>query len=296
MTTLVANVPPVKVWVRREYLRDLRDGFGEYTPGYWVTCKSLTGRALYFETYLTEYGAIFDKLPLSAFLAWNPDHPNEPVAPTPDLELTDLQFWNGFDTGLTVIEKNLIYNMEFQVMTRSAGVMRGEYLFTIDNYHPHRNEPDFYFAETPDEHKSHNIVVLENGQIGAYPNNRCRMMDPSLTNHNLKTPDFKVSTRYFDVEKASAWGRLGECDDYFWKTPNESTNEATKESKKKESCSTPCKSKLSDAAVDALLKNEEGNYVARFLGDGEEQETAQRLDVESKKEKSCSGIDELFDR
>ena len=53
----------------------------------------------------------------------------------------------GFDTGLTVIEKNLIYNMEFQVMTRSAGVMTGTYLFTIDNYHPHRNEPDFYFAE-----------------------------------------------------------------------------------------------------------------------------------------------------
>ena len=24
----------------------------------------------------------------------------------------------------------------------------------------------------PDEHKSHNIVELENGQIGAYPNNR----------------------------------------------------------------------------------------------------------------------------
>jgi hypothetical protein len=221
MTTLVANVPPVRVWVRREYLRDLRDGFGEYTLGYWVTCKSLTGRALYFETYLTEYGALFDKLPLSAFLAWDSDSPHEPKPPTPDLELTDLQFWNGFDTGLTVIEKNLIYNMEFQVMTRSAGVMKGEYLFTIDNYHPHRNEPDFYFAETPDEHKSHNIVALENGQIGAYPNNRCRMVDPSLTNHDLKTPDFKVSTRYFDVERASEWGRLGECDDYFWRTPNE---------------------------------------------------------------------------
>ena len=75
----------------------------------------------------------------------------------------------------------------------------------------------------PDEHKSHNIVELENGQIGAYPNNRCRMVDPSLTNHDLKTPDFKVSTRYFNVEHAPKWGRLGETDDYFWKTPNETT-------------------------------------------------------------------------
>ena len=55
------------------------------------------------------------------------------------------------------------------------------------------------------------------------------MCDPSLTNHDLKTPDFKVSTRYFDVEHAPKWGRLGEQDDYFWKTPNETTVNAMKE-------------------------------------------------------------------
>jgi hypothetical protein len=107
MTTLVANVPPVRVWVRKEYLYDLQKGHGEYTPGYWVTCKSLTGRALYFETYLTEYGALYDKLPISAFLSWDSNAPNKPVAPAPDLPLTDLQYWNGFDHGLTVIEKIL---------------------------------------------------------------------------------------------------------------------------------------------------------------------------------------------
>jgi hypothetical protein len=37
----------------------------------------------------------------------------------------------------------------------------------------------------------------------------------------MKTPDFKVSTRYFNVEHVPKWGRLGEVDDYFWKTPNE---------------------------------------------------------------------------
>ena len=94
-----------------------------------------------------------------------PDHPHKPEPPKPDLPLTDLQFWNGFDTGLTVVEKNLIFNMDFEVMTRDSGIMKGTYLFTIDNYHAHRNEPDFYFAESPDEHKSHNIIELENGQI-----------------------------------------------------------------------------------------------------------------------------------
>ena len=47
------------------------------------------------------------------------------------------------------------------------------------------------------------------------------MTDPSLSNNDLRTPDFKVSTRYFNVEHVPKWGRLGEVDDYFWKTPNE---------------------------------------------------------------------------
>ena len=47
------------------------------------------------------------------------------------------------------------------------------------------------------------------------------MTDPSLSNHDLKTPDVKVSTRYFNVEHVPKWGRLGEVDHYFWKTPNE---------------------------------------------------------------------------
>ena len=221
MSTLLCNVPPIRVWVRKEYLYDLRKGHGEYTPGFWVTCKALTGRALYIETYLPEYGATFDKLPISAFLIWDSDHPNEPKKPEPDLPLTDLQYWNSFDTGVTCIEKNLLFNMDFTVRTRENGSFHGSYLFTIDGYHPHRDEPDYYFAEVPEEHKSHNIIALSNGQIGAYPNNRAQMTDPSLTPETLKRPDFLVSTRYFDVESAPKWGRLGACDEYHWETDTE---------------------------------------------------------------------------
>jgi hypothetical protein len=172
VTTLVANVPPVKVWVRREYLRDLRDGHGEYTPGYWVTCKSLTWSCSYtFETYLTEYGALYDKLPISAFLVLGFQPPGKTSrSPTPDLELTDLQFWNGFDTGLTVIEKNLIYNMEFQVMTRSAGDNDGRptYLRLTTIIHIGTNLTfilrSFLMSTNPIT-----LWLCHNGQIGAYP-------------------------------------------------------------------------------------------------------------------------------
>ena len=33
MAFLVANLPPVDVWVKKEYLYDLEKGHGELTPG-----------------------------------------------------------------------------------------------------------------------------------------------------------------------------------------------------------------------------------------------------------------------
>jgi hypothetical protein len=50
MSQLIVNLPPQKVWVRKEYLRDLQDGHGEFVEGVWVTAKSLPGRSFYFET------------------------------------------------------------------------------------------------------------------------------------------------------------------------------------------------------------------------------------------------------
>ncbi len=53
--------------------------------GVWVSAKSMPGRAFYFETYLYEYAALFDKLPISAFVS-------SPKTPDPDMNLPNLQF------------------------------------------------------------------------------------------------------------------------------------------------------------------------------------------------------------
>jgi hypothetical protein len=39
MAFLVHNLPPVHVWVRKEYLYDHQEGHGELTPGIWVSCR-----------------------------------------------------------------------------------------------------------------------------------------------------------------------------------------------------------------------------------------------------------------
>ena len=65
MAALICNLPSVEVWVRKEYLTDHQSGHGEFVKGVWVSCKSMPGRAFYFETYLPEYAAMYDKLPIS---------------------------------------------------------------------------------------------------------------------------------------------------------------------------------------------------------------------------------------
>ena len=213
MSELICNMPAEDVWVRREYLRDLKDGHGEFVRGVWVSCKSIPGRAFYFETYLPEYGALFDKLPISAFVS-------RPEVPNPDLPLNNLQFWNCMDYGVVAIYKQFIGSMDFQVLSRDHGTLTGSYICTIDNYHADANGIDYSTSEIPAEHKSHNLLQLENGQFCLYPNNRMRIFDNSLTPQEPLDPDFKVSTIEYQVENGNMT-RLGDTDEYFWKTKDE---------------------------------------------------------------------------
>lgn len=214
MSQLICNLPAIHVWVRKEYLRDHEDGHGEFVKGVWVSCKSMPGRAFYFETYLPDYGAMFDKLPISAFVS-------EPETPKKDLELHNLQFWNCMDYGVVSIHKQFVSSMMFEAYTRDQGKLKGTYVATIDNYHADINTIDYSTSETPAEHKSHNLLELENGQFGLYPNNRMRIYDNSLTPDKPLMPDFKVSTMEYQVENNPSLSRYGDSDDYFYKSKDE---------------------------------------------------------------------------
>ena len=206
MAFLVANVPPTKVWVKKQYLYDLEKGHGEFVEGVWVTCKSIEGRALYFETYLPEYGALYDKLPISAFVSEPTDL---------DLSLEELQLWDAFSYHMTVITKSSIAGCKAKYLAPSKNWYMGEYLFTIDNCHADVNTMNSGYSEMPEEHKSFNSLGLDNGRFAAQPNNRCLFYDKSLTPAELKQPDFKVSTIEYNVETESKW-TAGDDTNYFY--------------------------------------------------------------------------------
>ena len=126
------------------YRRDLEDGHGEFVQRHLSTCKrSVPGRAFYFETYLPDYGALYDKLPISAFVS-------KPVTPTPDMDLYNLQFWNCMDYGVVAIHKQFIGSMDFEILTRDHGTMMGQlYLLHLDNYHVDPDVVDYSTSEKP---------------------------------------------------------------------------------------------------------------------------------------------------
>jgi len=78
-------------------------------------------------------------------------------------------------------------------------------LFTIDSCHSEPNELNVSLSQTPNEHKSFNIIKMDNGQFAAQPNNRVLFYDQSLTSNKLTPPDFKVSTHEFFCENAHKW-------------------------------------------------------------------------------------------
>jgi len=206
MAFLVANLPPIKVYVKKEYLYDHEKGHGELVEGVWITVKSIEGRALYFETYLPEYGALYDKLPISAFV-------NSPDIKL-NLELEELELWDCFSYHITVIEKKNL-GERCKYLAPSKKWYYGKYLFTIDSCHADTNILNVSYSEVPEEHKSFNILALDNGHYAAQPNNRCLFYEKSMTPSKMLQPDFKVSTKYYSVEGESKW-TAGDDTNYFY--------------------------------------------------------------------------------
>jgi len=206
MAFLVANLPPTKVLVKKEYLYDLEKGHGELVEGIWTSVKSIQGRALYFETYFPDYAATYDKLPISAFLHEKTDL---------NLELEELQLWDCPSYHITVIEKFMLAGARVKYLAPSKKWYYGNYLFTIDSCHADHNILNVGYSEVPEEHKSFNILELDNGHYAAQPNNRILFYDKSLTPSKTIAPDFKVSTQYYSVEDKSKW-TAGDDTSFFY--------------------------------------------------------------------------------
>lgn len=204
MSFLVLNLPPIHCYIRKEFLYDFQKGQGEFVPCIWVSLKSIRGQAFRIESYLPEYGALYDKLPLHAY-----------VSRTTDLDellpLDYLQIWDCFSHNATIIKKSFMGNLSAKFMAKNKNWYQGNYLFTVDNASPDPNLFDTTYSEVAEDHKSFNFIELDNGQYAAQPNNRTLFLDPASNPKELLFPDFKVCTKIYRVENNAKWS-LGDTD------------------------------------------------------------------------------------
>ena len=97
MSYIVGSLPPIKCWVKREFLYNFEQGHGELEPAIWVSLKALRGQVFRIESLLPNYGALYDKLPIHAYV-WQQDH-------TGNLPIDILQLWDCMGYRFTIIEK-----------------------------------------------------------------------------------------------------------------------------------------------------------------------------------------------
>jgi len=195
MAYLNANIPPIYCKIRKEYLYDLTGHDGESEDCVIFGIASIPGRAILFHCMLPN-GAVFYRLPISAFFQKSYDRTK-----VPDMQVHQLELWNCFSYWPSVHKFDWLAGLNGKFLGLDKKFYYGQYLFTIDWAHPDTNILDVEHSEIPQEHKCAHILALANGNYAAQPNNRILWHVNNYTTDN-SWPDYKVQTTYWDAENS----------------------------------------------------------------------------------------------
>ena len=209
MAYLNANIPVIYAQIRREFLYDLTGHVGEVEDCIIFGMASISGRAILFHAVM-ENGAIFYRLPISAFIQRGFD-----VKKVPRMRLDELELWNCFSYYPAITTYDILGGQSGKFIGKDKHWYHGSYLFTIDWSHPESNIVDTDHSEIPHEHKCAHILALENGNYAAQPNNRLIWNIPSFTVKDEVPTDWKVQTSDWTVENSRRW-RTEDSDKYFY--------------------------------------------------------------------------------
>jgi hypothetical protein len=227
MAYLNANIPATYAQVRREYLYDLSGHVGEAEECVIFGMASISGKAILFHAIM-ENGAVFYRLPISAFIQRGFD-----VKEVPRPRLDELELWNCFSYYPSITTFDILASQTGKYIGKDKKWHAGSYLFTVDWAHPESNIVDTEHSEIPHEHKCAHILALNDGNYAAQPNNRLIWSIPSLTVRD-EIPDWKVQTSEWNVEDTGKW-RTEDTDKFFYeieekeKTVSELLKEGFKE-------------------------------------------------------------------
>ena len=193
MALLNADIPPMYCQVRKEYLYDFKKHHGESEDCVVFGLTSMAGAATLFHIMLPN-GAVFFRLPISAFFQKDLDRTK-----VPDMPVDTLQLWNSFSYYPSVHMFGYLTSQRGKYFGKDKKEHFGEYLFTIDWCHPETNILDTEHSEIPHEHKCGHVLALDNGNYAIQPNNRILWNISNFTTRD-DIPDYKVQTTEWNVE------------------------------------------------------------------------------------------------
>ena len=208
MAYLNANIPVMYAQIRREYLYDLSGHVGEAEDCVIFGMASISGSAILFHAIM-ENGAVFYRLPISAFIQRGFD-----VKKVPRPRLDELELWNCFSYYPAITNFDLLDGQHGKYIGKDKKWHTGSYLFTVDWAHPESNIVNTEHSEIPHEHKCAHIIALDDGNYAAQPNNRIIWDIPSFTVKD-QVPDWKVQTSEWNVEDSGKW-KTEDTDKFFY--------------------------------------------------------------------------------
>jgi hypothetical protein len=179
---LNTNIPLIYAEVDMEYVTHGN------IPG-WKECiifgvASIPGHALLFHCQISN-GAVYYRLPIDKFR-------NRTGAKLTPMPINKLQAWNCASLEISCITYEWLYN---QRVTYTREQLGGTYLFTLD--WTGRGTT----AEVPEEHKCAHVIVLDNGQYAALPNNYLIWHEPSNIVVDGSHRMLRSNREYSNVEK-----------------------------------------------------------------------------------------------
>jgi hypothetical protein len=206
MAFLNHNIPTITCLIRNEYLFNHEKGHNGYSLCDVHTVASIEKRTPLFEAFL-ENGVNWTRRPISAF-CWKPCDP-EP--------LYNHMYWDCFSSYIDVQVRARLAGLRAELVRWDGTKKEGKYLFTLDWSFENRAMLDTNFSETP-EHKCAHFLMMDNGNLYAYPNNRIIWYDSAWTKNRIQNnPGFKIDTTVYSVENHV---KKETDDSYFYEVVN----------------------------------------------------------------------------
>lgn len=161
MSTLISDTPYIKAYIRKEFLFDEKEHYGEFVPAVVFGVRVEPARVPMFQVML-ESGAQWARVPINMVCS----------KPCESLPIEQCVWWDSYGYEFSVQSFAFLKNHAVSALGQDGKIRCGNYLFTLDWMQTG-------WSEIPDQHKNHHIIALNSGQWIAYPNNRLVWHDPA---------------------------------------------------------------------------------------------------------------------